>query len=69
MKYDLRLVYRFRDYWELVLDRHRNQPDIPMLFHALGSDHDSIRMRFDEHGSPLNSLARGWHPLPVEQLG
>jgi len=26
--YDVRLVSRFRDYWELVLDRQRNAPDM-----------------------------------------
>ncbi len=33
---DVRIVARFRDYWDLVLDRQRNSPDIPMPFHALG---------------------------------
>ena len=32
--YDVRIVARFRDYWDLVLDRQRNSPDIPMPFHA-----------------------------------
>jgi putative restriction endonuclease len=40
VKYDVRLVSRFLDYWELVLERQRNQPDIPMPFHALGGDND-----------------------------
>lgn len=27
VKYDVRLVSRFRDYWELVRERQRNKPD------------------------------------------
>jgi len=42
VKFDVRLVSRFRDYWELVLERQRNQPDIPMPFHALGGVKDRI---------------------------
>jgi predicted restriction endonuclease len=42
VKYDVRLVSRFRDYWELVQDRQRNSPDITMPFNALGGDRDSI---------------------------
>jgi len=38
VKYDVRLVSRFRDYWELVRERQQNAPDIPMPFHALGGD-------------------------------
>jgi putative restriction endonuclease len=52
VKYDVRLVSRFRDYWELVLERQRNQPDIPMPFHALGGDKDKIWERFTEEGQP-----------------
>ena len=33
VKFDIRLVSCFRDYWELVLERQRNQPDIT---HSLG---------------------------------
>ena len=50
VKYDVRLVSRFRDYWELVLERQRNQPDIPMPFHALGGDRDKIWERFTADG-------------------
>lgn len=56
VKYDVRLVSRFRDYWELVLERQRNQPDIPMPFHALGGDRDKIWERFTADGQP--SLAK-----------
>jgi putative restriction endonuclease len=56
VKYDVRLVSRFRDYWELVLERQRNQPDIPMPFHALGGDKDKIWERFTADGQP--SLAK-----------
>lgn len=42
VKYDVRLVSRFRDYWELVRERQRNNPDIAMPFHALGSDRDHV---------------------------
>ena len=52
VKYDVRLVSRFRDYWELVLERQRNQPDIPMPFHALGGDRDKIWERFTADGQP-----------------
>jgi putative restriction endonuclease len=55
VKYDVRLVSRFRDYWELVLERQRNQPDIPMPFHALGGARDKIWERFDENGNPSKS--------------
>lgn len=43
VRYDVRLVSRFRDYWELVQDRQRNSPDIPMPFNALGGDKDLER--------------------------
>lgn len=56
VKYDVRLVSRFRDYWELVLERQRNQPDIPMPFHALGGDKDKVWERFTVDGQP--SLAK-----------
>jgi putative restriction endonuclease len=56
VKFDVRLVSRFRDYWELVLERQRNQPDIPMPFHALGGDRDKIWERFTADGEP--SLAK-----------
>jgi putative restriction endonuclease len=56
VKFDVRLVSRFRDYWELVLERQRNQPDIPMPFHALGGERDQIWERFTADGQP--SLAK-----------
>lgn len=52
VKYDVRLVSPFRDYWELVLERQRNQPDILMPFHALGGDKDKIWERFNADGQP-----------------
>jgi putative restriction endonuclease len=52
VNYDVRLVSRFRDYWELVLERQRNQPDIPMPFHALGSRQDRVWERFTADGQP-----------------
>lgn len=56
VKYDVRLVSRFRDYWELVLERQQNAPDIPMPFHALGGEKDMIWERFAADGQP--SLAK-----------
>ncbi len=57
VKFDVRLVSRFRDYWELVLERQRNQPDIPMPFHALGSDRDRVWSRFTTAGEPSAAKA------------
>lgn len=67
VKYDVFLASRFRDYWELVLERQRNKPDITMPFHALGSERDQIWERFTIDGEPsfskettrLCSLAAG----------
>jgi putative restriction endonuclease len=56
VRYDVRLVSRFRDYWQLVSERQRNAPDIPMPFHALGGDKDKIWERFTADGQP--SLAK-----------
>lgn len=50
VKFDVRLVTRFRDYWGLVLERQRNQPDISMPFHALGGD--KVWERFTSDGQP-----------------
>lgn len=55
--YDVRLVVRFRDYWELVLERQRNAPDIPMPFHALGSERDRVWERFTDKGTPSRAKA------------
>lgn len=55
--YDVRLVSRFRDYWELVLDRQQNSPDIPMPFHALGSEKDRIWTRLTSDGAPSHAKA------------
>ncbi|MEN8715265.1 MAG: HNH endonuclease [Verrucomicrobiales bacterium] len=57
VKYDVRLVSRFRDYWELVLERQRNQPDIAMPFHALGSIRDRIWETFTSDGHPSKAKA------------
>ena len=54
-KYDVRLVSRFRDYWELVQERQRNSPDIPMPFNALGGDKDQIWQCFTTDGHPSKS--------------
>jgi putative restriction endonuclease len=55
VKYDVRLVSRFRDYWELVQDRQRNSPDIPMPFNALGGDKDQVWQCFTTDGQPSKS--------------
>jgi len=55
--YEVGLVSRFRDYWELVLDRQRNAPDIPMPFHALGGERDQVWERFTEEGAPSRAKA------------
>ncbi len=52
VKYDVRLVSCFRDYWELVRERQRNSPDIPMPFNALGGDRDQIWQCFTTDGQP-----------------
>jgi len=57
VKFDARLVSRFRDYWELVLERQRNPPDIPMPFHALGGERDRSWERFTEEGTPSRAKA------------
>lgn len=56
VKYDVRLVSRFRDYWELVRERQQNAPDIPMPFHALGGNKDQVWQTFTVEGQP--SLAK-----------
>lgn len=53
--YNARLVSQFRSYWDLVLHRQRNRPDIAMPFNALGGDHDLIWERFDEKRNPSKS--------------
>ncbi len=55
VRYDVRLVSRFRDYWELVQDRQRNSPDIPMPFNALGGERDQIWQCFTTDGQPSKS--------------
>jgi putative restriction endonuclease len=55
VRYDVRLVSRFRDYWELVRDRQRNSPDIPMPFNALGGDKDQVWQCFTADGQPSKS--------------
>jgi putative restriction endonuclease len=57
VKYDVRLVSRFRDYWELVLERQRNQPDIAMPFHALGGARDQVWETFTATGEPSEAKA------------
>jgi len=53
--YDADLVTRFRDYWDHVVERRRNLPEITMPFNALGSERDSVWERFDEDGNPSKS--------------
>lgn len=48
--YDVRLVSRFRDYWELVRERQQNAPDIAMPFHALGGVKDQVWQTFTADG-------------------
>lgn len=55
VKYDVLLVSRFRDYWELVQARQRNSPDIPMPFNALGGERDQIWQCFTTDGQPSKS--------------
>ena len=55
VKYDVRLVSRFRDYWELVQDRQRNSPDITMPFNALGGEKDQVWQCFTADGQPSKS--------------
>jgi putative restriction endonuclease len=55
--YDVRIVARFRDYWDLVLDRQRNSPDIPMPFHALGGESDRVWTRHTRDGAPSHAKA------------
>jgi len=50
--YNADLVTRFRDYWDLVVERRKNRPEITMPFNALGGERDSIWERFDENGNP-----------------
>jgi putative restriction endonuclease len=53
--YDVRLVSRFRDYWDLVRERQRNAPDIAMPFHALGGERDQIWTRLTSEGQPSHA--------------
>lgn len=55
VRYDVRLVSRFRDYWELVQDRQRNSPDITMPFNALGSNKDQVWQCFTDDEQPSKS--------------
>jgi len=57
VRYDVRLVSRFRGYWELVQERQRNAPEIPMPFHALGGDKDKVWERFTTDGQPSSAKA------------
>ena len=53
--YNARLVTQFRNYWDLVLERQRNRPDIAMPFNALGGQRDAIWERSDVNGEPSQS--------------
>jgi putative restriction endonuclease len=50
--YNTDFVTRFRDYWDLVVERRKNRPEITMPFNALGGERDAIWERFDENGNP-----------------
>jgi putative restriction endonuclease len=52
VNYGADLVFRFQNYWPIVLDRQQNRPEITMPFHALGSARDGIWNRFTEDGDP-----------------
>jgi len=47
-----------------VLKRQRNQPDIPMPFHAPGGDRDQICLNFTE-SSPHGRLLATFHGRPL----
>lgn len=51
VRYGADLVTRFRDYWDLVVDRRKNRPEITMPFNALGGERDAIWERYDENGN------------------
>ena len=53
--YNADFVTRFRDYWDLVVERRKNRPEITMPFNALGGERDAIWERYDEHGQPSKS--------------
>lgn len=53
--YSPELVTRFRDYWDHVVERRKNLPEITMPFNALGGDRDAVWERFDEQGNPSKS--------------
>lgn len=55
VRYDADLVTCFRDYWDLVVERRKNRPEITMPFNALGGERDAIWERFDENGNPSKS--------------
>ena len=55
VRYGAELVMRFRNFWPLVQERRRNNPDIPMPFHALGGERDGVWERFTEDGMPSPS--------------
>lgn len=55
VSYNVQLVTRFRDYWDHVVERRKNSPDIQMPFHALGGEQDAVWVRFDENGNPSKS--------------
>jgi len=40
-----------------ILERQRNQPDIPIPFHALGGDKDKVWQRFTANGQPSAAKA------------
>ena len=53
--YTPRLVTQFRGYWDLVIARRKNRPDITMPFNALGGERDAIWECYDINGNPSKS--------------
>jgi putative restriction endonuclease len=53
--FNVRLVSQFRSYWDLVLARQQNRPEITMPFNALGGERDAIWECFTADGQPSKS--------------
>lgn len=49
------LVFLFESYWDVVLDRQQNAPDVHMPFHALGGERDRLWQCLTQDGSPSNN--------------
>lgn len=55
--YDAELVMSFKNFWPLVHNRRKNNPDVSMPFHALGSARDGIWSTFTADGAPSTAKA------------